>query len=75
MKTRLFVVKWSVCAAVFGIAAAMIARPLPQDQTRQPTFGISLPKSAENLKADWQALLGQRQKSAGLPATPALAAD
>jgi hypothetical protein len=75
MKTRLFVVKWSVCAAVFGIAAAMIARPLPQAQTRQPTFGISLPKSAENLKADWHALLGSMQKSTGLTAPTALAAE
>ena len=75
MKIRLYVVKWSVCAAVFGTAAAMIASSHAQAQTRQLTFGIIFTQSAENLQAGWQALLDHRQKSAGLTATVVIAPD
>lgn len=75
MKIRLFVVKWSVCAAVFGTAAAMITSSHAQDQTRQLTFGSIFTQSAENLQAGWQALLDHRQKSAGLTSAVVIAPD
>ncbi len=75
MKIRLFVVKWSVCTAVFGIASAMITSSHAQAQTRQLSFGIFLTQSAENLQAGWQALLDHRQKSAGLTSAVVIAPD
>ena len=75
MKIRLFVVKWSVCTAVFGIASAMVASSHAQAQARQLTFGIIFTQSAENLQAGWQALLDHRQKSTGLTSAVVIAPD